>query len=470
MPPTATARSMIPGPPLDPVYGFLGNHAHFLRDPVSYLTRVYRDYGRIAALARGAPSILFAFGPDYNRLLLTHTDVFHSTGLTVPGPFSTAQRRVGYGIFSMNAAGHRRRRRLIMPPLHKKAVESYGRRMIDIVGRFLDRWDGQHQVDMLEQMRRLSLTLSSIILFGLDIEPHRSPIGDTIERWLRMNSSVAVRLSPKERPSAAYRRMIRFAQRVEDQILQLIQQKRATANPGNDVLSLLVQASDEGRDGMSHPELLGQVSLLLAASYETTAASLNWVLFLLAQHPGVAVDLIDELQGVLRGGTPDPEYLHKLPLLDRVVKESMRLLPTVAYNSRTNITPIQMGPHLLPKGTTVIFSHYITHRMRDLYSSPYRFKPERWESARPSPYAYLPFGAGPRMCIGAMFAMQAIKITLSMILQRYRFNVVPGSRIDRFVRITLTCRCGMPMQIVPQDRGFHRTAFRGNLHEMIEWD
>lgn len=468
MPSTATASPTVPGPPLDPVYGSLGNHARFLRDPVGYLARCYDNYGLIAAIARGAPSMLFAFGLDHNRFLLTQTDVFHTTGLTVPGPFSTAQRRVGYGLFSMNTTRNRQRRRMVMPPLHKKVVESYGDRMVRIVNRFLDHWQGRHQLDMLEQMRHLSLTLSSAILFGLDIGANKPSIGDTIERWLKMNSSVAVRLSPKGRPSAAYGRMMRFAQEVEQQILHLIQQKRAAGQMGDDMLSILVRASDERRDGMSYSELLGQVSLLLAASYETTADSLNWVLFLLAQHPRVANELLDELHGVLHGDMPTVAGLGRLPLLDRVIKESMRLLPTVVYNSRTNITPIQLGPYTLPKGTIVIFSHYITHRMPDLYPQPDRFLPHRWGGIRPSPYAYLPFGAGPRMCIGASFAMQTIKIVLAMILQRYRFTVVPHSRIDRRVRITLTCRYGMPMQIAPQDRCFKRSPFRGNLHQMID--
>ena len=227
--------------------------------------------------------------------------------------------------------------------------------------------------------------------------------------------------------------MTGLAQQLEQEVMTIIDRKRASRDGGGgtDLLSILLHAHDRGEPGFGRAELVGQIIVLLAASYETTADALNWTLFLLAQHPSVMADLYDELTGTLAGDPPTVAQLDELPLLDRVLKESMRILPPIAYNSRTCITATRLGSHELRKGTTVVFSHYITHRIPDLYPKPKRFIPDRWLTLRPSPYAYLPFGAGPRMCIGKAFSIQAIKIALAMILQRHRVRVVPGSRIDR---------------------------------------
>jgi cytochrome P450 len=215
-------------------------------------------------------------------------------------------------------------------------------------------------------------------------------------------------------------------------------------------------------------ELIGQAVHFFAAANHTTKDSLTWTLFLLAQHPEVMADLHDELHGTLRGGAPTVEQLARLPLLERVIRESLRLLPPVSYYSRGNVEPARLGPYSLRKGTTVVLSHYVTHHMPDLYPQPERFLPDRWRSINPSPYAYLPFGAGPRMCVGATFAMQTLKIALAVILQRFRLEVVPDARIDRQVTTTLWPRHGLPMRLHRQDRGFTSTPVCGNIHEMVD--
>jgi cytochrome P450 len=155
-------------------------------------------------------------------------------------------------------------------------------------------------------------------------------------------------------------------------------------------------------------------------------------------------------------------------LLECVIKESMRVLPSVVYNTRNSTEPFELGPYHLPSGTTVGFSNYITHHMPELYPQPEKFLPQRWLSTTPSPYEYLPFGAGPRICIGATFAMMMLKISLAMIVQRYRLTVAPGSRIDRKVTVTLSPKYGVPMRIGPPDRQFAKSEVRGNIHEMVD--
>jgi cytochrome P450 len=122
----------------------------------------------------------------------------------------------------------------------------------------------------------------------------------------------------------------------------------------------------------------------------------------------------------------------------------------------------------MPKGSIVTINPYITHRLPELYPEPRAFKPERWETLDASPYDYIPFGAGPRMCIGASFAMMEIKLVLAMVLQRYRLTVVPGTRVNYQVKITLSPKGGLPMIVARQDRHFRTTEVRGTVQRLVD--
>ena len=194
----------------------------------------------------------------------------------------------------------------------------------------------------------------------------------------------------------------------------------------------------------------------------TTAHSLTWTLLLLAQHPSVMRPLWHELNAFERPkATSNPKSVGSLPkgddlsLLDRVIKESMRLLPASAYSQRINTVAVQLGPFELARGTGIIFTPIVTHHLADLYPQPEKFLPDRWHTLRPSPYAYHPFGAGPRLCIGAPLATAVIRIALQRILTTFRLSVVPGSNISAHVESTMLFPThGVPMQIRPADGKF----------------
>jgi cytochrome P450 len=171
---------------------------------------------------------------------------------------------------------------------------------------------------------------------------------------------------------------------------------------------------------------------------------------------------------VLGGGVPTSEQLPQLSLLDRVIKESMRILPPVPFTIRAaDEDQIPMGSLTLGHGTRVICSHFLTHHLADIYPEPKRFRPDRWHKVNPTQYEYMPFSAGPRACVGAMFALQVLKISLAIVLQRFRFTVIRGALIDRVVRITMNPRYGMPMVLHENDRRYESSEVRGQIHEMV---
>jgi cytochrome P450 len=293
-------------------------------------------------------------------------------------------------------------------------------------------------------------------------------LGEMLQQWVFRNFAPAVRLLPLNFPGMPYHGYLRLAERIEKKILELIAKRRAKPGTYNDVLALLIAARDEESHGMTDTELVGQTAVLFSASMETTSTALMWTLFLLAQHPVVMKDVMNELDSVLNGGIPTPEQLKQLRLLNAVIKESMRVLAPVPYTVRSTTTTVSIGPYRVPDGSRIVCSHFLTHHLPELYPEPNRFSPERWNSIDPNQYEYLPFSAGPRICVGAAFATQVIQISLAMLLQKFRFAVVPGTRIDRVVRITMQPRGGMPMLLVANDRKFSASKVHGQIHEMVD--
>ena len=221
---------------------------------------------------------------------------------------------------------------------------------------------------------------------------------------------------------------------------------------------------------LSEDELLGHVSVIFVAGHETSANALTWTLFLLSQHPEIAADLLDELDTVLKGEAPTVEQLQQLPLLERVIKESMRILPPVPWNARATFQPTVLEGYELPTGTEVWVSIYHTHKNPDIYPEPLKFNPRRWETLEVDNFQYNPFSAGSRKCIGAGFAMMEIKIVLAMLLQKFRFQCLPQQKITYKALIVLAPKGGLPMLINQQDRDFSQDVrgVEGNIQELVE--
>ena len=238
---------------------------------------------------------------------------------------------------------------------------------------------------------------------------------------------------------------------------------------------MLIAARDEDGSALDEDELVGHTGVIFAAGHETSTNALAWTLFLLAEHPEVACNLVDELDGLLHGAPPTVEQLGKLPLLDAVIKESMRLLPPVPLHPRVVTEDTELAGHFLPAQTELFLSIFHMHHDPAIFPNPDRFDPSRWSKIKPTIYEYNPFSAGPRMCIGAGFAMMEIKIALAMMLQRFRLERIGSrtGRVDRRVAITMAPKNGLRMRIRKADRAWasaHRAlpAVRGNIREIVE--
>jgi cytochrome P450 len=446
-------------------------YVRFFFDPVGAIRHVYAGYGPLTALgevAFGEPRkrLVYALGPEFNRQLFSDTVAFRPTGMLRPGPKNSAQRRVRFGLTRMTGPQHRQQRQLVLPPFQKKAVQTYRDLIVQMVDAVLTQWRAGECRDIYEEMRMLTLRTASAVLFSRD-PAEAFPIGRLIEEWIIMNFSTGVWSFPLNVPGTPYNRMLHQAERIEEAIGTMIARRRANSGQRMDVLSLLMEARDYQGCGMTDTELIGQTAILFLASFETTTSALTWTLFLLAQHPIIANDLVDELEAVLGGNPPSNDELARLPFLESVIKESMRILPPVPYTVRVTQREVALGSFTLTRGTNIVASHYLTHHLPELYPEPERFLPERWRTIDPNQYEYLPFSAGPRVCIGAHFSMQALKVSLAMIMQKFRLTVVPGTRIDRKTRITMDPPNGLPMMVFANDRKFVASEVTGQIREMV---
>lgn len=446
----------------------VGKIEDFARDPVICMRRLWARHGEICALQEDAQRLHFVFGPQYIRQVLSDESRFHALFFAVRGSRKSAQRRVTSGLLSMNGEQHRQHRRLVMGPFQKKMIAGYHDTVLAVSEELLANWQPGQIRDLNADMTQYMLRLTSRILFGVDEPELAYRIGELTERWVHWNHRIGpAALSSNPALTAHYDDLLSSAEELEQAIQELIRRRR-TGGLGMDVLSLLVRAHDS-EGGVSDEQLIGHIALLFGAAHLTSAHTLTWTLFLLAQHPEVMKSLHAELQTVLGGDTPRPEHLDQLPVLDRVLKESMRVLPASSYSQRMAVQPVELGPFRLAPGAMVIFSQFMTHHLPGLYEQPERFLPDRWQSISPSPYAYLPFGAGPRMCIGAALGMMQLKITLPAILNRFKLTVAPNAEITGRVQSTMLFPIGrVPVQVSAQDGRFESSPVRGNIHTLVD--
>jgi cytochrome P450 len=456
----------IPGPPR---WTYYPSYIYFMLHPIRDMRMRHKRYGVISGApvetVDGAKSFVFAFGPEFNQQVLSNPAVFHSP--TLPARSDTGASRLREGLLFLNGERHKQHRRLVMPSFHRKYIEIYHHDMVALTARMLDQWQPGNTRNIAHDVRQLTMSIANKTLFGLDDGAGGDNIGSLINEWLALNVSPFTRLFPFDRPGFPYRKLVRTSNALEQCIMAVIAHKRASTAESHDVLSTLLSARDEDGTRMTEAEVIGNTNVLFIAGHETSSNALTWTLLMLALHPKILADVVNELEGVLQREAPRAEHLSQLSLLDRVLKEALRMFPPLSWVQRNSVEPFEIGSYHMPAGVGVLLSHFITHRLPDLYAQPDQFKPERWEHIDPSPYEYIPFSAGPRMCIGAPFAMMEMKIVLSMLLTRYRLSLPDKAKINYRTLPTLSLHSLM-MTVNKPDHRFSSSQVEGSILELID--
>lgn len=441
-----------------------GNLLDFPEDPIRVMRRLWEVSNEIAAFEQESQRLHFVFSPQYNHQVLSDSANFHSRFFAIRGGRNSAQRRLTSGLLSMNGDQHKRGRRMVMDAFSKKAINLYIPTVAQLTQDMLAKWEPGREVDINHEMTEFMLRVTSSILFGVDNPEMAYRVGRMTDHWVQLNHELGMgALVSSPEITQRYDEILEYSNGLEAEIRAMIDLRRQSAGMGRDALSMLLAAHD-GEGAISDPELVGHTALLFAASHLTTAHTFAWTLFLLSQHVPVMQELHREIAASSGSTGEEP-----LPFTERVIKESMRCLPASAYSQRVATAPVELGPFQLQPGAVVIFSQFMTHHREDLYPEADRFIPDRWASINPSPYAYLPFGAGPRMCIGAALGMLILKTALPMILRQYKLTAVPYSEVcGKVISTMLSPTAPIRMVMDRQDGRFECHPVRGNIHELVE--
>lgn len=431
-------RSRIPGK----------NLLAFQRNPLRYLSDAAARYGDIVQLPVGGQPLFLFNHPDYVQEVLVNQ---HRNFIKSP-VLRRTRALLGDGLLTSEGDLHLRQRRLIQPAFHRHAVAQYAQQMAAYALETSLRWRDGQEVDIAAEMMRLTMRIVGKALFGTDVEDDAPEIGRAVtlllETFGRMSNPLTEQF--ERLPLPANRRRREAGRLLDATIREMIASRRASGEPRDDLLDMLLHAryADGGAGGMPDALIRDEALTLFLAGHETTANAVSWCLYLLANHPWVEERLHTELVEVLDGRLPAADDIDRLVYTRQVLSEAMRLYPPAWVIGREALEPFEVGGCRLPAGSVILLSQWVMHRDARFYPLPERFDPQRFspqaQAARPR-YAYFPFGAGPRVCAGEAFAWMEGIVLLAVLLQRWQMRLSSRFRFGLQPLITLRPRHGLPM-------------------------
>jgi cytochrome P450 len=441
-----------PGPRVNIVLGVIAQMLPkiFPFDPLVFAVDNARTFGDIAYYKVGPLRLYQLSHPDFVRqVLVEQADKFHKPRLIKRAfaPFA------GEGLLTSDGPLWKQQRKLVRPAFHHGALATYADVMVKHTGRTIDRFEDGRVIELQGTMSELTLPIVVECLFGGDVTRYAAEVSALMSAVLdasnhRLNS--ALRL-PSWMPTPRHIRERRALGRLDEIIHELIAARRASSDGRRDLLSMLLTAVDaDSGVRMSDEQLRDEMMTLFLAGHETIANALTWTWYLLSQNPGAEAALLDEVDGVLQGRMPALADLANLPYTEMVVREALRLYPPAPGVAREPIEDVTIGGYSVPRGSLVSITSYAMQRDARFFPDPERFDPGRfaagWEQRLPR-YAYLPFGGGPRICIGISFAMMETRLILAAVARRWRMRLEPNQSVVPMQLVTVRPRDGIRMRL-----------------------
>jgi cytochrome P450 len=438
----------------------LGHLPQLSIDPIKFLTELPRRYGDVVPIRIGTSKALFVNQPDLIQQLIRDRSCFRSEESRIG-----LRSFLGDGLLTLEGSTHLRHRRLMAPAFHRDRFREYGPLMCEETYREIARWDGDQTRDVHEDMSRLTYAIVSKALFNTDNDAQSSDDAAEVGRclkevlpWMLLGAALAgvAPWLPVIYPPSARKAM----KRLKGLVRELTARRRQEGGDRGDLLSMLLAARDEDGQALNDADVCDEALTLLMAGHDTTASTMTWALYLLAQNPQVQAAAAEQVLAITDNGQArvTPEMLPSLPLVRQIIDETLRLFPVVWVGDRTPQRATNLGPYDVPAGTRVMFSMFVTQRDSRYFPEPERFDPSRFSPERVKQIregTYVPFGAGVHMCIGNYFALMEAQIILAGLLARFAFSTVPSHRLRLDPQVVLSPVGGLPLVVQKRVRSAH---------------
>jgi cytochrome P450 len=426
-----------------------GGTFDFQRRPADFVLEGHERYGDVFKTRVVYGHSYFIRDPELvNAINVTHAKHIYKPKVVKQmwKPF------LGNGLVPNDGESWKRQHKLIMPAFHKLRIDAYAPVMAEYTRDMVRSWREGEQRDFRKEVIDLALRVVAKTLFDTDVGGDAKTINDAmidISEALIDHAQTPIP-TPRWWPSERNRRMVRALDAMDDVIARLVASRRKENEDHGDLMSHIVFATDE-QGGMSEKQMRDELMTLIFAGHETTAHTLTWAWYLLATNRDKlhkAQREIDEKIGRRPIGVED---LRELPYLEMCLKESLRRLPAVWIYAREAQTELHIADYVIPKGAILAISPLAIGRNEKYFDEPLAYRPERWtrEFERQLPRgAYVPFAAGPRVCLGKQFAMMEMRIVLGTLIQNVDINVLDGFEPDLLPELSLNPgERGMQMRV-----------------------
>jgi cytochrome P450 family 110 len=428
--------------------------------PFSFMRSCNHHYGdrfTVTFSQKFGPLVFFS-NPEALKIILTGDD---SELFDAPGELNAAfEPLLGtQSVIGLSGDRHRRMRQLLMPSFHGERMRSYGQLIQDITREVMNEAVTGEPLYVRKIMQKISMRVILRAVFGLNEGPRYQQLECLLANVLDKMSNpwkFSFLFFPILRrnlgPLSPWANFVRSRQQIDRLVYDEIAERRHHPNDSRtDILHLLLSARDEAGEVLTDPELRDELITLLVTGHETTATALTWALYWIHKLPAVRKKLLTELQAL--DGPPDPSVVFRLPYLNAVCNETLRIYPVgILTFPRVTRSPLELTGTSLEPGTTVVGCIYLTHHREDIFPNPDEFRPERFLERRYSPYEYLPFGGGARRCIGMAFAQFEMKLVISGILSRFELALADTHPV-RAVRRGLTSGPSAFRMVINGQRG-----------------
>lgn len=452
----ATGTDTRKAPPTPKEKHWLLGHVNMLRDDAIGMVRGFIEkYGPIYSLSIPFHRGVVVSDPAYARYVLLDNNKNYTKSIA----YDTLKPLLGLGLLTSEGDFWKQQRKLIQPAFHKKKLEELTAMMVERAEHWVSRIDVYAQkgeaFDALPEMTALTLDIISKAIFSQGVEDKAQVVGEqitllneyTIERLhqpIRMPASIPTPFNKKARRSIDL---------LDSVIYDIIDERRREGVSKDDLLSMLIDAQDEETGvGMDNKQLRDEVMTIFLAGNETSSNALSWTMYLLSQHPEAEARMVAEIDERLDSGLKiDFTTINEFQYVRQVIEESMRVHPPVWMVGRRTIEADEIGGHYIAPQTNVLVPIFYLHNSTKYWDQPEKFMPERFAPERRNTidrYVYMPFGGGPRFCIGNNFAMLEMQIIIIILYRHFRFRLKVGFEVVQEPLVTLRPRYGVQMVAV----------------------